>query len=349
MDMRIMGPFIAALRQERGISRAELARMLCVKEKTIEAWETARREVDLGMLPNLAGALGVSVQELLDGARSTDGQIDHVGTVARICRYAGARLKAVRNRDLVMIFVALFVLLRLIVSFVPDMIDDITQVMGDPNCVVAADYSSLTFFGEKYVPLITDGLECEWNECIFEEVQVENATLFSKLFFGESLHAIRNVPNHEVVYLLTDMDVLDSQYFVRESELEKYERLLAQSQFDQYYVSTWLEGGYCLDVPFSDQLGEALRSFERMEQVETNDLEYARWLDIRAYEKEMIFYLPMGHVEMTKEMDLWVPDEYTEREDAYPVYYSSNRYYPIDPSFHEELLHLSEKIHGYWE
>ena len=63
----------------------------------------------------------------------------------------------------------------------------------------------------------------------------------------------------------------------------------------------------------------------------------------------MIFYLPMGHVEMTKEMDLWVPDEYTEREDAYPVYYSSNRYYPIDPSFHEELLHLSEKIHGYWE
>lgn len=67
MNVYVTGSTIKRLREERGLTQAELARRLDVSSKTISKWETAKGFPDISLLEPLAAALGVSVMELLSG------------------------------------------------------------------------------------------------------------------------------------------------------------------------------------------------------------------------------------------------------------------------------------------
>lgn len=72
MDHYITGPAIKALRERCGLTQAQLAQQLCVSDKTVSKWETARGLPDITLLEPLAAALHVSVPELLSGELITN-------------------------------------------------------------------------------------------------------------------------------------------------------------------------------------------------------------------------------------------------------------------------------------
>lgn len=67
MDNIQTGKLIAALRKQRGLTQQQLADELCLSNKTISKWELGLGSPDVGNLPPLADALGVTVDELLRG------------------------------------------------------------------------------------------------------------------------------------------------------------------------------------------------------------------------------------------------------------------------------------------
>lgn len=67
MDHYIAGAAIKTLRERRGLTQAQLAEQLCVSDKTVSKWETARGLPDITLLEPLAAALRVSLPELLSG------------------------------------------------------------------------------------------------------------------------------------------------------------------------------------------------------------------------------------------------------------------------------------------
>ena len=63
----ITGQAIKRLRDERGITQAELAECLGVSDKAISKWETGKGFPDIALIEPLGRALGVSIMELLSG------------------------------------------------------------------------------------------------------------------------------------------------------------------------------------------------------------------------------------------------------------------------------------------
>lgn len=64
-----LGKRIATLRKEQGLSQVQLGEMLGVSQQKISHIEVGRSRVPLSLLPSLARALAVSVEELLGEER----------------------------------------------------------------------------------------------------------------------------------------------------------------------------------------------------------------------------------------------------------------------------------------
>ena len=75
MDSQKTGAFIAMLRKEKKLTQMELAQLLHVSDKTISKWETGRGMPDTALLKPLSEALGVSIGELLTGARMEETEV----------------------------------------------------------------------------------------------------------------------------------------------------------------------------------------------------------------------------------------------------------------------------------
>ena len=86
MNQYISAAVIKELREKKKITQAQLAEMLHVSDKTISKWETARGLPDIAFLEPLAGALGVSVAELLTGNCIT--KTKAATSCARRCMYS---------------------------------------------------------------------------------------------------------------------------------------------------------------------------------------------------------------------------------------------------------------------
>lgn len=67
MAQYVTGAAIRALREACGLTQKQLAEQIAVSDKTISKWETGRGLPDISLLEPLAGALHVSVAELLSG------------------------------------------------------------------------------------------------------------------------------------------------------------------------------------------------------------------------------------------------------------------------------------------
>ena len=67
MDTYITGITIKNLREQKGLTQAELAQRLGVSSKAVSKWETAKGLPDITLMEPLANALSVSVMELMTG------------------------------------------------------------------------------------------------------------------------------------------------------------------------------------------------------------------------------------------------------------------------------------------
>ena len=67
MDRYVTGAMIRKLREGKGLTQEALAERIFVSGKAVSKWETGQGFPDISLLEPLAGALGVSVIELLSG------------------------------------------------------------------------------------------------------------------------------------------------------------------------------------------------------------------------------------------------------------------------------------------
>ena len=67
MDKYVTGAMIRKLREGKGLTQEALAERIYVSGKAVSKWETGQGFPDISLLEPLAGALGVSVIELLSG------------------------------------------------------------------------------------------------------------------------------------------------------------------------------------------------------------------------------------------------------------------------------------------
>ena len=73
MDMQKIGSFLAALRKETNLTQDELGVQIGVTNKTISRWETGSYLPPVEMLQTLGDTFGVSINEILNGERISDG------------------------------------------------------------------------------------------------------------------------------------------------------------------------------------------------------------------------------------------------------------------------------------
>ncbi|MBQ8295478.1 MAG: helix-turn-helix transcriptional regulator [Clostridia bacterium] len=101
MDKKTFGERLKAFRTEKGLTQEELANKLYVSKKAISKWETGRGLPDVALLPHLATALGVTMEELYDGKKENappsyyqrlHEQIDEQAIYARAYRKRGVWL-----------------------------------------------------------------------------------------------------------------------------------------------------------------------------------------------------------------------------------------------------------------
>ena len=67
MNQYVTGAVIRELREKNNMTQLELAERLCVSDKTISKWETAKGYPDISLLDPIAKVFGVSVAELMSG------------------------------------------------------------------------------------------------------------------------------------------------------------------------------------------------------------------------------------------------------------------------------------------
>lgn len=69
MDALAIGKFIAEARKAKGLTQTELADKIGVTDKAVSRWERGRGFPDISLLEPLAGALDVSILELMHAQR----------------------------------------------------------------------------------------------------------------------------------------------------------------------------------------------------------------------------------------------------------------------------------------
>ena len=75
MDANITGYIIAQKRKEKGLNQVQLGELLNVSNRTISKWEKGDGLPDISILPDLAKALDVTIDELLTGKKPPEKEV----------------------------------------------------------------------------------------------------------------------------------------------------------------------------------------------------------------------------------------------------------------------------------
>ena len=128
MDEIVAGKIIAELRKKKGLTQKQLAAVLGVTEKAVSRWENEYGLPDVSLLPKIAAAFDVTVDELLTGRRPHSSvsetpssapparQTSSEGEIGKICEENRRGLFRLRLRQVTQnefTFPALFVYLAL--------------------------------------------------------------------------------------------------------------------------------------------------------------------------------------------------------------------------------------------
>lgn len=97
MDRYITGDTIKRIREARRMTQEELAGMIHVSAKAVSRWETGRGYPDISLLESLAGALGISVIELMSGEDviNTNGAANMAKGSLYVCPVCGNVIRSV--------------------------------------------------------------------------------------------------------------------------------------------------------------------------------------------------------------------------------------------------------------
>lgn len=98
MDAKAVGQRIARARREKGWTQRQLAEHLHISDRTVSKWERGAGLPDVALLVPLADALGLTVTELLDGARETMPEAE--GTLREALALAGRQARRSLRRNL---------------------------------------------------------------------------------------------------------------------------------------------------------------------------------------------------------------------------------------------------------
>lgn len=97
-----LGQRLVQLRKDAGFSQAELARLLGIPQQNIGYWETTGKAPNSDVLPAMAKALGVRVEDLL-GTPSQPRRSGPVGRLQKVFEMASKLSR--REQDIVVTFV----------------------------------------------------------------------------------------------------------------------------------------------------------------------------------------------------------------------------------------------------
>ena len=124
MDQQKIGNFISSLRKERNWTQRELALRLGVTDRAVSKWENGRGLPDLSLLVPLCDALGISVNELLCGARISDNELAQKAqdTLMDALTDSHKKAKHTKRRLLAVLSLIVFLFLGVAAMFAVDVV-----------------------------------------------------------------------------------------------------------------------------------------------------------------------------------------------------------------------------------
>lgn len=243
----------------------------------------------------------------------------------------------------VIIVAVVAVAVTVISVFAVSLLRDIHDTLiGSDACVVAADYSYLTYYGEKYVPLDTKEYSFATGEMLVDEAKVENTTIWDKLFFGERVYSVKGAPDSSIIHLATDYDNAPSEVYVLESKLSEAEEIIANFTGEHYYTVLPNREGYWIELPLKDELVPMMANITNVPQDTDEDCRVDRSqgqerVVIYLYEPNRIFCKEIGEIIYKKEEYYW----YDYGDEQYPTPAADEKHpYPIAEEFCDALDEL---------
>lgn len=119
MDMQKIGSFLAELRKEKNLTQDELGAQIGVTNKTISRWETGNYLPPVEMLQTLGDNFGVSINEILNGERISDGNYkdiseQNIKSALTKSDSVIAKHRKIMNRVIAVVMSALYITISLI-------------------------------------------------------------------------------------------------------------------------------------------------------------------------------------------------------------------------------------------
>lgn len=352
MDPQKTGNLIAKLRKEKNLTQKDLADQLNITPKAISRWETGRGYPDIEILPELSNVLDISINELLKGELLMENKVKAISEepIIYVCNNA-AQSKKKDHKKILRLAVSLVITCSLLVFTTVYIIFSsvVSLIVGvDPDCVVARGYSHITYNGEKYVPIDTKGYTFCDDEEIVKEAKIEGENVFGKLLFGDSVNSVIGASDDEVIHLVTDFDVSPSEYYVKETELERIEQYI--EDFEEAKVYT-MDGSYAwfqyeslvgteqiTEKSFWEMIFSLPESVQAEAGVYDDTIVYDKTISVVASDENGLVYKAKGEIILNGDEYYWVvcegnsfnEDFYESLGDAYPI---EEEYYPVIESF----------------
>ena len=285
MDAKKTGALIARLRKKKNLTQDALAGQLGVTRKAISRWETGRGYPDVEILPSLAEVLGVSVNELLAGEERT------ADCMIAVQQPAVSRPTINWAKWIIIGWACLIggCCLASICCFALKADD----FRGSKNCVIAEDYSTITYLGEVYVPLDTRGYQCRVGEERVTEAYVEGMPLIVKYFFADQVQEVLSVTDGSMIYLQSDYDSQPSEYYVKASQKAQMEQILADFTDAYTYAVITQKDGSEREVLMEEGVPEFLPAALEDQECGTAG-QGGHVIPVIVYEPNRIFYRMPG-------------------------------------------------------
>lgn len=275
MNPKKTGAFILQLRKEKRMTQKQLAQKLNITDKAVSRWECGKGYPDIEMLAMLGEEFSVSISELLCGERTTV----HAQPRQAEKQVAGAYINvAVKKKWLSTVAIVLVISLVVVMLFSTVAVGGAVALTyntlkGSSDCVIASDYSYLTLYDERYVPLIMCNSYCRSDTLLIDEAQVQNMPVIIKLFFGDRVYTVKGCENNDIVYLQTDQDGLQTPYYCKESKLATYMAVAKNTPYDRLTAEIITEDWSYVYLMLSDELTQMLISGKK----ELSPTENAEW------------------------------------------------------------------------
>lgn len=341
MDAKVTGNFIASLRKENNLTQKQLAEKLNVSDKAISRWETGKGYPDIESLLALSNIFSVSINELLCGTRITnDTMADNAQKdIASAYIQTAEKKQKIHKLAIVLLILLWLSIVAAIAIAVCNLFPHFYQdVMGSPNCVIAADYSHMTLFGERYVPLVLDGIDCTPSELLIHEAQLEGENFIGKLMFGDMIYSVRGCENNDIIYLETDAGPLETLYYCKENKVNTYKTLSEQPGYDLYTAHIETKDYSYWDLTLSATLSQMLEEKEYTISNTVNcGLEYeSKHIVIQAKKRSSPFLRTEGEIIFKDGQYYWFDyDEIPPTQNN--ADYSGIKAYEIDDKYDGEL------------